>query len=87
MGLLLGFKQSLPISDGNLVVIGMDFREGEEPVTVAAVLDKRRLQRGFDPRHLGEIDIAAQRLLACRFEIEFFDPVTAQHHHPGFFRV
>jgi hypothetical protein len=37
----------------------MDLAEGEEAVPVAAIFDKRRLQRGFNPRHLGKIDVAS----------------------------
>ena len=45
--------QRLPVGHRDLVVIGMDFREGEEAVTVPAVIDERRLQRRLDPRNLG----------------------------------
>ena len=45
--------QRLPVGNRDLVVIGMDFRERQEPVAVAAVLDKRRLERRLDPRYLG----------------------------------
>jgi phosphopantetheine adenylyltransferase len=33
----------------------VDFAEGEETVTVAPEVDESRLQRGFDPRYLGQI--------------------------------
>ena len=54
-GGVLGFlaEQRLAILLGDLVIIGMDFREGEEAVAVAAVIDERRLQRRFDPGNLG----------------------------------
>ncbi len=51
IGALLGQKR-LPVGDGDLVVVGMDFREGEEAVAVAAVIDEGRLERGFDPGDL-----------------------------------
>jgi hypothetical protein len=47
----------------------MDFVEGKETVPVAAVLDKGRLETGFDPGHLGQIDISAQLLSRLAFEI------------------
>ena len=72
---------------GILVIVGMDFGEGEEAVAVAAVFDEGRLQRRLYARDLREIDIASERFLVRGFEIEFFDPVTSQNHHPGFFRV
>jgi hypothetical protein len=58
MGAFVGFDQRLPIGDGNLVIVRMNFAEGEKAVTVAAVLDEGRLQRRLYPRNLGEIDIA-----------------------------
>ena len=45
--LLLG-DQPFAVGDRDLIVVGMNFREGEEAVAVAAVLHERRLQRRFD---------------------------------------
>jgi hypothetical protein len=59
MRALLFVNQRLTIGDRNLIVVGMDFAERQEAVAVAAVFDERGLQRGFNPRHLGEIDIAS----------------------------
>ncbi|MDH2348012.1 hypothetical protein [Bradyrhizobium sp. SSUT77] len=59
MGLLLGFDQCLPVGNRDLVVIGMDFAEGEEAVAVAAIFDEGGLERGFDPGDLGEVDVPA----------------------------
>jgi len=50
----------LAVLDRDLIVIGMDFVESEEPVAVPAVVDERGLERGFDPRHLRQIDVAAE---------------------------
>ena len=84
-GLLL--DQRLTVGDRDLIVVGMDFVEGQEPVTVAAVVDKRRLQRRLDPRDLGQIDIAAQQFAGRRLEVEFFYAAILEHNDPGFFRV
>ena len=65
----------------------MDFVEGQEPVTVSAVLDERRLQAGFDPGYLGEIDVSAKLLFRLAFEIKFFNPVSVHHDDTGLFRV
>jgi hypothetical protein len=54
MGGFLG-QQGLAVLLGDLVVVGVDFAEGEETVTVAPEIDESRLQRGFDPRYLGQI--------------------------------
>jgi len=57
LGRLFG-QQRLAVRDRNLVVIRMDFREGQETVPVPAVVDKRRLERRLDPRNLCEIDVS-----------------------------
>ena len=54
-------------------------------MSVAAVIDKRRLQRRLDPRYLCQIDIAFYLLLGRRLEIEFFETSAAGYHHPRFF--
>ena len=51
--------QRLPVGDRDLIVIGMDFAEGEEAVAVAAVIDEGGLQRRLNARHLRQIDIAS----------------------------
>ena len=51
--------ERLPVRERYLVVVGMDFAEGEEAVAVAAILDERRLQGRLYPRDLGEVDVAA----------------------------
>ena len=87
VGAFVGLDQGLPIGDRDLVVVGMDFAEGEEAVTVAAVFDEGRLQRRFYARDLGEVDIAAQLLALGGLEIKFFDAIAADHDNPGLFRV
>ena len=85
-GLFLG-QQRLAVGSRDLVVIRMNLAEGEEAVPVAAVIDECGLQRGFDPRYLGKIDVAGQLAAACGLEIEFLDPVSVNHDHAGLFRV
>src|SRR5690606_9231901 len=75
-GLFLGVgplfgKKSLTVGLGYLVVVGVDFAEGEEPVPIAAEVDESRLQRRFDPGYLGEIDVALDLLVFGRFKVEF----------------
>ena len=43
-GTLVGLDQRLTVGDRDLVIVGMDFAEGEEAVAVAAIFDERRLQ-------------------------------------------
>jgi len=87
MGLLLGFDQCLPVGNRDLVVVGMDFAEGEEAVAVAAIFDESGLERGFDSCDLGEVDITAQLLAVGGLEIKFLDAIAADHDNPGLFRV
>ncbi len=83
----LGAEQRLAILLGDLVIIRVDFREGQEAVAIAAELDERRLERRLHARHLGKIDIALELLAFGGFEIELFDPVTLYDRDPGLFRV
>src|SRR3546814_20799759 len=60
---LLG-QQRLAVGDGDAVVVGMDFAERQEAMAIAAVFDEGRLQRRFEPRYLGEVDVT--RTEECR---------------------
>jgi hypothetical protein len=62
----------------------MDFGKGQEPMAIAAVINKGRLQRRLDPRHLGKIDISRQLPLVYSFKIELFDTVSIDHNNPSF---
>ncbi|MGE9009031.1 hypothetical protein ACO2JO_10645 [Leptospira interrogans] len=87
MGAFVGFDQRLPVGDRDLVIVGMDFAEGQEAVAVAAIFDEGRLQRRLYARDLGEVDIAAQLFALGGLEIKFFDAIAADHDDPGLFRV
>ena len=87
VGALVGFDERLAIGDRDLVIVGMDFAEGQEAVAVAAVFDEGRLQRRFDPCDLGQIDVAAQLFALRGLEIKFFDAIAADHDDPGLLRV
>ncbi|WP_456703391.1 MULTISPECIES: hypothetical protein [unclassified Bradyrhizobium] len=87
MGLFLGLDQRLTVGNRNLVIIGMDFAEGEEAVAIAAIFNEGGLERGFDPCDLGEVDIPAQLLALRGLEVKLFDAIAADHDDPGLFRV
>ena len=87
MGAFVGFDQRLTVGDRDLIVVGMDFAEGEEAVAVAAIFDEGRLQRRLYAGDLGEVDVAAQLLALGGLEIKFFDAIAADHNDPGLFRV
>ena len=84
--MLLG-DQPFAIGDRDLIVVGMDFGEGQEAVAVAAVFHERRLERRFDPDDLGEVDIALEGLAARGFEVEFLETGSIHHDHAGLFGV
>jgi len=44
MGALVSLDQRLTVGDRDLVVIGVDFAEGQEAVAVSAIFDEGRLQ-------------------------------------------
>ncbi|WP_312015748.1 hypothetical protein [Bradyrhizobium liaoningense] len=87
MGLFLGLDQRLPVGDRDLVIVGMDFAEGEEAVAVAAIFNKGGLERRLHPGDLGEVDIPAQLLALRGLEIKLFDAIAADHDDPGLLRV
>ncbi len=58
-GALVSFDQRLTISNRDLIIVRMNFAEGEEAVAVAAISMKGGLEGRFYPRDLGEIDVAA----------------------------
>ena len=84
--LLLG-DQPFAVGDGDLIVVGMDFGEGQEAVAVAAIFHERRLQRRFDADDLRQVDVALEGLAARRLEIEFFKSCSIDHDHPSFLGV
>jgi hypothetical protein len=87
VGALVGLDQRLTIGDRDLIIVGMDFAEGEKAVAVAAIFDEGRLQRRFDARDLGKIDVAAKLLALCGLEIKLFDAIATDHDNPGLLRV
>jgi hypothetical protein len=87
MGALVGFDQRLPVGHRNLVIVGMDFAEGEEAVAVAAIFDEGGLKRRFYAGDLREVDVAAQLFALGGLEVKFFDAIAADHDDPGLFRV
>ncbi|VUD75058.1 hypothetical protein MET9862_05698 [Methylobacterium symbioticum] len=84
-GLVL--QERLPVGQRDLVVVGVDLVEGEEAVAVAAVLHEGGLERGLHPRHLGEIDVAAQLTPVGGLEVELLDPRAVDRDDPGLLRV
>ena len=65
----------------------MNFREGEEAVAVAAIIDKGGLERGLHPRDLCKVNIAAQLFLVLRFEIELLYTISANDNDACLFFV
>ncbi len=87
MGALIGFDQRLTIGDRNLIVVRMNFAEGQKAMAVAAIFDEGGLERRLYARHLGEIDVSTQLLALGGLEIKLFDAIAADHDDPGLFRV
>jgi len=87
MGALIGFDQRLTIGDRDLIIVGMDFAEGQEAMAVAAIFDEGRLQRRLYARDLGEIDVSTKLFALGGLEVKLFDTIAADHNDPGLFRV
>ena len=75
------------VGDGDLIIIRVDFVEGQEAVAVSAVLDEGRLQAGLYAGDLGEIDVPAKLTAGAGFEIEFLNLAAVHDRDAGFFRV
>ena len=86
---VLGFlaQESLAVLLRDLIIVGVDFREGQEAMAVAAIIDESGLQRRLDARHLGKIDISFELLALGRLEVEFLNTVPLYDRHAGFFPV
>ncbi len=86
---VLGFclEQRLPVGHRDLVIVGMNFAERQEPVPVAAVFNECGLQRRFYTGDLGEVYVALQRAAGGGLVIELFDPVATHHGDSRLFRV
>jgi hypothetical protein len=65
----------------------VNLAEGEETVPIAAVVDEGGLQRRLDASNLGEVDVTLYLFLGRRLEIELFETVAVENHHPRLFRV
>ena len=87
MSALVRLDQGLTVGDRNLIIVRMNFAEGEEAVTIAAIFDESGLEGWFYARDLGEVDIAAQLFALGGLEIKLFDSIAADHNDPGLFRV
>jgi len=94
-GIFFGFRrlallfgdQPFAVGDRDLEIVGMDFREGQEAVAVAAIFHERRLQRRFDANYFCEIDVPLERAAARGLEVEFSQFGSIDDDHPGLFGV
>ena len=88
LGLLGGgavlLDQRAAVGRGDLVVIRVDLGEGQEAVTVPAVIHEGRLQRGLDPRDLGQVNVSGELPLVQCLEIKVFDLGSVRHDDPSF---
>jgi len=87
MGAFFRLDQGLTVGDRDLIVVRVNFAEGEKAMAVATILDEGGLQGRFYSRDLGEIDVAAQLFALGSLEIKFLNAVAADNNDPGLFRV
>ena len=92
-GIGLGFfgyffgQQGFPVGDGDLIIIGMDFAEGQKPVAVSTVIDKSSLQGRLDPGYFCQIDVASELSPGLNFNVEIFQVVSADDCNPSLLGV
>src|SRR5712691_9591261 len=65
-----------PVGNRDLEIIRVDLAEGEEAVSIVAVVYECGLERRLDAGNFGEINVTLYLLLGRRFEIEFFETVA-----------
>ena len=89
LGGVLGLfaQQGVTIRLRDLIIIGMDLAEREEPVAIAAIIDERRLERRFNASYLGEINITLELFMLFGLEIKFLDPSSLDDGDPSFLGV
>ena len=80
-------EQSVAVGLGDLIIVGMNFRERQKPVAVSAIVHKGRLERRLDPRYLGEVDISRELPFVKRLEVKFVNLGSVHHHNTRLFGV
>ena len=83
----LFFDQRLTVGDRDLIVIGVNLGKGQEPVAIATVVHEGRLQGRLHAGDLGQVDVSCKLTLVQGFKVEFFNLVSVDHNHAGFFRM
>ncbi len=81
---LLG-QQRLAVGDRNAEIVGVNFRERQKAVAVAAKIDESGLQRRLDARHLGQKNTSLQRFAEFAFVVVFDKAFAVDNRNPGFF--
>ena len=79
------FQQGGAILDRDLIIIGVDVAKGHEPMAISTKFHKRRLQRGFNPHDLGEVDVSFKLFSRRGFNVERIQLRSVHHNHSGFF--
>ena len=65
----------------------MDFAKGQKAVAVAAVINKSRLQRRFNPHDFGGEDISFYLFTETRFKFYILNLVAVNDYDAGFLRL
>jgi hypothetical protein len=81
------FEKHLPVGHRDLVVVRVDFIEGQEAVAISTVIHEGSLERRLHAGHLGEIDVAAQKFARGALVVEFLYATVTQNYDPGLLRM
>ncbi len=80
-------QQGGAVFDRDLIIIGMDIAKRQKAVTIPAKVHECRLQRGFNPHDLGQVDVTFELFSGGGFNVERIQMRSVNNDHPGFFGV
>ncbi len=80
-------QQGFAVFRGQLVIVGVDFAEGQETVAIAAILNECRLKRRLYTRYFCEVDVSAELFVASCFKVKVVDLTIVDDRNTGLFRV
>ncbi len=81
------FDELFAIFERDLVVVGVDFREGQKAMAIAAIIHEGRLKRRFYAGNFCKIYVSGDLPLGYRLKIKFVDFISFDNHDAGFLRV
>ena len=85
VGVTLRLDKRLAVLNWNTIIVGMDFAECQEALTIAAIFNEGSLKRWLDTRYARQIYIALELLAVFGLVIEILNSGAAQQDNPCLF--